>query len=279
MQGRYRICPHTTCVPGMMRTLLPQGSSTNERNRGRSALPLVPACSSLGSKASWAKSALCADRATCKAACTLRRRSAHLVRSVGSVQESFFCQCPAQVLSAAAGAEEKAPEARLWAGYTFGSMLKSSSHREYSPPPFPGGSTSVGRNSVDHVDLGNTSEAVRPIVKCHSSPACLGGETAQCGQGYVDTRCATGFAASPTRATAGGLFDIQYVPLPLKPSGLLTSLVRFAFGLRSQVRHVRHRLLLPLGAVQGMRQRIACAVSLQSCASCYNRRANCFPLL
>ena len=35
------------------------------------------------------------------------------------------------------------------------------------------------------------SDAVLPIVKCHSTLACAGGESSfQCFQGYADTRCA-----------------------------------------------------------------------------------------
>jgi hypothetical protein len=53
-------------------------------------------------------------------------------------------------------------ESCLWAGYTFGRLLT------------PGN---------------GTSSAVLPIVECHSKLACAGGQTsAQCFQGYTDTR-------------------------------------------------------------------------------------------
>jgi hypothetical protein len=50
----------------------------------------------------------------------------------------------------------------LWAGYTFGVLSKRGN---------------------------GSSEAIVPIVKCHSKLACLGGETSLCAGGYVDTRC------------------------------------------------------------------------------------------
>jgi hypothetical protein len=67
---------------------------------------------------------------------------------------------------------------RLWAGYTFGNLSS------------PGN---------------GTSEAVLPIVKCHSDRACRGGEThAQCFPGYADTRCADGHERTRLAASPAG---------------------------------------------------------------------------
>jgi hypothetical protein len=43
-----------------------------------------------------------------------------------------------------------------------------------------------------------SSDAVLPIVQCHSTLACAGGETSfQCFQGYADTRCAHKASSQP----------------------------------------------------------------------------------
>ena len=71
-----------------------------------------------------------------------------------------------------------------------------------------------------------SSDAVLPIVQCHSPLACAGGETSfQCFQGYADTRCAHKASSQP----AVWLMRHRLAPSAREP--LQSSLLR-GFGCR-----------------------------------------------